>query len=51
MTGLRARGGGYTVDITWQDGKVTTSKIDSATHREVKVRNNGETKTVKSKKL
>ena len=47
VTGLRARGG-YTVDITWQDGKVTAYRIASATQREVKVRINGETKTIQS---
>jgi alpha-L-fucosidase 2 len=50
VTGLRARGG-CTVDITWQDGKVTAYRIATATPREVKVRVNDETKTIQSVKL
>jgi alpha-L-fucosidase 2 len=37
VTGLRARGG-YRVDITWQDGKVTDYTIHAPERREVKVR-------------
>jgi alpha-L-fucosidase 2 len=50
VKGLRARGG-FTVDIAWQAGKVTSYRIASAEPREVKVRVNGETKTMKSEKL
>jgi alpha-L-fucosidase 2 len=47
VTGLRARGG-FTVDIEWKDGKVTSYRITSPQPREVKVRVNGELKTIKS---
>jgi alpha-L-fucosidase 2 len=47
VKGLRARGG-FTVDITWKDGKVTDYRITSATPSTVKVKVNGETKIVKS---
>ena len=50
VTGLRARGG-YTVDIEWKDGKVAKYRIASAEPREVKVRVNGEVKTIQSEKL
>ncbi len=50
VTGLRARGG-FTVDIEWKDGKVTNYRIASAAPREVKVRINGEAKSVNSEKL
>lgn len=50
VTGLRARGG-FTVDIQWKDGKVTNYRIASPEPREVKVRVNGETKTVQSEKV
>ena len=50
VTGLRARGG-FTVDIEWKDGKVSSWRITSAEPREVKVRINGESKTVKAGKL
>jgi alpha-L-fucosidase 2 len=49
VKGLRARGG-FTVDIDWQDGKVTKYRITSPEPREVMVRVNGETKDVKSEK-
>ena len=45
VRGLRARGG-FELDMTWRDGKVTHYQIRSATPREVKVIVNGETKTV-----
>jgi len=45
VTGLRARGG-LTVSIEWKAGKVTDYHITSPQSREVKVRVNGETKTV-----
>lgn len=50
VTGLCARGG-YVVDIEWKGGKVTRYRIASAAPREVKVRVNGEVKTVKAEKL
>lgn len=50
VTGLRARDG-YTVDLEWKDGKVSSYRIASAEPREVKVRVNGETKTIRSEKL
>ncbi len=45
VNGLRARGG-FTVDIAWKDGKVTGYRVASVQPRTVKVRVNGETKTV-----
>jgi alpha-L-fucosidase 2 len=50
VTGLHARGG-FTVDIDWQDGKVTAYRIASSEPREVKVRVNGDVKTIRSEKL
>ncbi|MEI8042665.1 MAG: glycoside hydrolase family 95-like protein, partial [Verrucomicrobiota bacterium] len=47
VKGLRARGG-FTVDIAWQDGKVSAYRIASPSPREVKVRVNGELRTVRS---
>lgn len=40
VKGLRARGG-FTVDIDWKDGKVTSHRITSIQPEEVKVRVNG----------
>jgi alpha-L-fucosidase 2 len=50
VKGLRARGG-YTVDIDWKNGKVTDYHIVSIDSREVKIRINGEPKTIFSKKF
>ena len=50
VKGLRARGG-FAVDIEWRDGQVTSYRISSAEPREVTVRLQGETKTIKSEKL
>jgi alpha-L-fucosidase 2 len=50
VTGLRARGG-FTVDIEWKEGKVTKYRIASPEPREIKVRVNGEAKTIRSEKL
>jgi len=50
VRGLCARGG-FTVDIQWKDGKVTSYRIASAEPREVKVRINGEAKAVRAEKL
>jgi hypothetical protein len=36
------------IDIEWKDGKVTNYRIASPESREVKVRVNGETKTIRS---
>ncbi|MGB8166998.1 MAG: glycoside hydrolase N-terminal domain-containing protein [Chthoniobacteraceae bacterium] len=47
VTGLRARGG-FTVDLEWKNGTITTYRITSAEPREVKVRFNGETKTIRA---
>jgi len=45
--GLRARGN-FTVDMQWQDGKVTDYRITSAQPRKVTIVLNGETKTVQA---
>ena len=50
VTGLRARGG-FTVDIEWKDGKVTSYRVASAEPRQIKVRVNGKIKTMKAAKL
>ncbi|MCX8496584.1 MAG: glycoside hydrolase N-terminal domain-containing protein [Akkermansiaceae bacterium] len=47
VKGLRARGG-FTVDITWKDGKVMQYRIKSSEPQEVKVRVNGEIRQVKA---
>ena len=49
VTGLCARGG-FTVDLEWKDGKVVAYRITSKEPRSVKVRVNGEEKTVKAEK-
>jgi alpha-L-fucosidase 2 len=43
--------GNFTVDMEWKDGKVTKYRLASPEPREVKVRINGETKTIRSRKL
>ena len=48
--GLRARGG-HTVDCQWKDGKVVDFKIRSTTPAKVKVRVNGEVRTVQTQQL
>ena len=48
--GLKARGN-FTVDMEWKDGKVTNYRIASPEPREVKVRVNGEIKTIQSEKV
>lgn len=50
VSGLCARGG-FTVDIQWKDGKVTSYRIASVEPRTVRIRVNGETKTVASERL
>ncbi len=44
VTGLRARGN-FTVDLKWQDGKVTDYRITSSKPREVKLKINGTLKS------
>ena len=48
--GLRARGG-FTVDIEWKDGKVTSYRIAAKERGPVNVRVNGEVKTVRTEIL
>ncbi len=50
VKGLRARGG-FIVDITWKDRKVTRFRIASPSGKNAIVRVNGEVKTVKGEKL
>ena len=50
VKGLCARGG-FIVDIVWKDGKVSSYRIASEKPREVKVRVNGEAKTITSEKM
>jgi len=47
---LRARGN-LTVDLAWENGQVSTCRSGSPKPREVKVRVNGEVKTVKAEPL
>ena len=47
VRGLRARGN-LTVDIDWKDGKATRYRITSPQSRAVRVRVNGETKTIQA---
>jgi len=47
VKGLRARGG-YTVDIEWKNSAVTRFRIASPEPRELRVRLNGEIRTVRS---
>ena len=50
VTGLHARGG-FTVDIEWKDGKVSSYRIVSCTPRDVKIRVNDETKNITTEKI
>jgi alpha-L-fucosidase 2 len=50
VKGLRARGN-LTVDMVWDNGKVLSYRITSPQRQTVKVRVNGELKTVKPEKL
>jgi alpha-L-fucosidase 2 len=50
VTGLIARGG-FTADFAWENGKVTSYRITSAEPKEVKVRMNGEVKTIRSERF
>ncbi len=47
VKGLRARGG-FTVDLAWRNGKVTTYQVRSAEPREVVLRVNGEVRRIQS---
>jgi alpha-L-fucosidase 2 len=49
VSGLRARGG-FSVDMEWKAGQVTSYRVTSAVPRPVTVRVNGETKTLLSEK-
>ena len=49
VRGLRARGG-FTVDLAWQAGKVVSYRIASAKPTQVRVRVNGEMKTIQSER-
>ena len=49
VTGLRARGA-FAVGIEWKNGKVTSYRIACKESRPVKVRVNGEVKTVKAER-
>jgi len=50
VKGLRARGG-FTVDIAWQEGQVTSYRIASPEPRDVTVRVNEATKSFQSERL
>ena len=50
VTGLRARGG-FIVDIEWKDSKVVNYRIAAKKAQSVKVRVNGEVKTVNAELL
>jgi len=50
VKGLRA-GGGFEVDISWKDGKLTSYRVASNDGRQATVRANGETKVIQSEKL
>jgi len=50
VKGLCARGG-FTVDFSWKDGQVTVYQVRSPEPRAVKVRVNGETRTVDAERL
>ena len=45
VTGLRARGN-FTVDIEWKEGKVTNYHVTSPESKEVRIRVNGEIRTI-----
>lgn len=49
-TSLRARSN-FNVDMEWKQGKVTKCRVASPDPRDVKVRINGETKTIRAEKL
>ncbi len=49
IEGLKARGG-YTLSFAWKDGQVTSATISGVQNGKVKVKMNGQTKTVQVKK-
>lgn len=50
VSGLRARGN-FQVDMEWKEGQITDYRIRSTEKRSVKIRINGETKTVQCSEL
>jgi alpha-L-fucosidase 2 len=50
VKGLRARGG-FIVDLTWKDGKVTKYRIASGNGGKAVVRVNGEVISIKAEKI
>jgi alpha-L-fucosidase 2 len=50
VKGLRARGG-FAVDVTWKEGKVISYRIAAKVPHPVRIRINGEVKTVMAEKL
>jgi len=50
VNGLKARGN-FTVNMKWKDGKVIEYAVYSTVPQKVKVKVNGEMKTVTSKKM
>jgi len=45
VKGLKARGN-FTIDMKWKDGKVTSYKVTSPTPRTVKIKVNGQIKSI-----
>jgi len=50
IKGVRARGN-YTLDFEWKDGRVTSYRVVSAKPQEVKIKVNGQIKTITSSSL
>lgn len=49
VKGLKARGN-FTIDMKWKDGKITSYKVTSPTPRKVKVKINGQIKSIMAAK-
>lgn len=49
MRGLKARGG-YELNFSWMDGKISTVEIESPSRRKIALKCNGITKVYKLKK-